>query len=337
MVISNKVSLVLIGIIGFVVLYAAWPKHPLLSEYELESEEFTRFLSTYSKSYQNSDLQNRFQIFTDNIRTIRRFNTFTSDFKLAANKFADLSPAEFKEMFTQPIEKPLGIKSTQLNSVSINPVAFDWRDEGAVTDVMNQGPVCKSSWAIAVVGAIEGARVAQALLPLEDLSVQQILDCVTNAGDHGCAGGLVDDAYTYVQTNALTSDVNYPYTGLNGTCVPPLANQTITNITKFIDVISQDSSTLITALASQPVAAAVEANNYVWQFYYSGVITGFCGSDIDHYVLLVGYNQTASTPYYTAKNSWGQDWGESGYVRIMIFGGSGICGVQTLPSYPIVT
>ena len=60
-----------------------------------------------------------------------------------------------------------------------------------------------------------------------------------------------------------------------------------------------------------------------------------CGTNLDHGVLVVGYDTTGSSPYWKVKNSWGSTWGESGYIRLgMATSGSGICGMYTEPSYP---
>ena len=48
--------------------------------------------------------------------------------------------------------------------------------------------------------------------------------------------------------------------------------------------------------------------------------------NLDHAVLLVGYG-VDSVPYWTVKNSWGEDWGEGGYFRIVR--GTGACGLNT--------
>jgi C1A family cysteine protease len=67
--------------------------------------------------------------------------------------------------------------------------------------------------------------------------------------------------------------------------------------------------------------------------YTSGVITSAsCGTNLDHGVLAVGYDQT--NKFYIVKNSWGASWGEQGYVRIGIASGKGICGIQQMDSYP---
>lgn len=71
--------------------------------------------------------------------------------------------------------------------------------------------------------------------------------------------------------------------------------------------------------------------------YTSGIITKNCGDKLDHGVLAVGYGIENDVEYYIVKNSWGPSWGESGYVRIGVATGAGICGIQSgPPSYPSV-
>lgn len=81
----------------------------------------------------------------------------------------------------------------------------------------------------------------------------------------------------------------------------------------------------------------IDAGNYAFQHYFNGIITdaSTCGTNLDHAVLAVGYGVDNGQAYYLVKNSWGADWGETGYVRIGMNGdGPGICGIQMLSLYP---
>jgi C1A family cysteine protease len=63
--------------------------------------------------------------------------------------------------------------------------------------------------------------------------------------------------------------------------------------------------------------------------YKSGIISSTdCGSTVDHLVLLVGYgyDSTLGKKYWIIKNTWGPDWGESGYVRVLK-STANICGI----------
>lgn len=52
--------------------------------------------------------------------------------------------------------------------------------------------------------------------------------------------------------------------------------------------------------------------------------------------MVVGWGTSGTTEYWLLRNSWGKTWGESGYMRVQINAGNGICGVQMFPLYPNV-
>jgi len=224
-------------------------------------------------------------------------------------------------------------------NVSSLPTSVDWSTVGAVTPVKDQGQ-CGSCWAFSSTGAVEGAWFLKKKL-LANLSEQQLVDCSTTEGNQGCNGGLMDYAFQYVIANkGLTTDSAYPYTATGpNTCVAtglPVA----ATIVGFKDVPTNSQSALMTAVAQQPVAVAIEADQDTFQFYASGVLTKACGTNLDHGVLLVGYGTLDGLDYYKVKNSWGQDWGIDGYVLLgrgaQYNGAQGQCGIQMDPSYPVV-
>lgn len=65
------------------------------------------------------------------------------------------------------------------------------------------------------------------------------------------------------------------------------------------------------------LSVAIEAENSNFRAYSGGVITSGCGTNLDHGVTVVGYGTDDSgQDYFIVKNSWGEAWGEEGYVRI---------------------
>ena len=75
----------------------------------------------------------------------------------------------------------------------------------------------------------------------------------------------------------------------------------------------------------------------------------FSSGIVNHNVLIVGYNTLAPVPYWLIRNSWGPDWGDSGYMKLAINAaddpsgqsfvepGAGVCGIYTTPAlYPVL-
>ena len=86
------------------------------------------------------------------------------------------------------------------------------------------------------------------------------------------------------------------------------------------------------ALAKQPLAVSIEADQKVFQYYSSGVMDdASCGTYLDHAVLTVGWGNEGGQDYWLVKNSWNTTWGDQGYIKLAIVEGEGICGVQMEP------
>jgi len=82
-------------------------------------------------------------------------------------------------------------------------------------------------------------------------------------------------------------------------------------------------SGLESALQGSPASVTVSADDK-FQHYKSGVLSGSAVCTLNHAVLAVGYDGKS----WKIKNSWGPNWGESGYLRIQAgVGGCGAYGI----------
>lgn len=196
------------------------------------------------------------------------------------------------------------------------PPAWDWREHGAVTPVKNQGQ-CGSCWAFSAVGNIEG-QWAISGHQLTSLSAQQLTSCDTV--DMGCNGGIMEQAYDWLLVNnsgVVYTEASYPY--VSGDANVPACGANVTpvpgaKINGFVSLAEDEELIEAWLAANGPLAIAVDAT--VWSFYTGGVLPFCLPFQLNHGVLLVGYNNSAETPYWIIKNSWGTAWGENGFIRI---------------------
>ena len=197
----------------------------------------------------------------------------------------------------------------RLGACTATATQFNWADQGCVTPVRDQDS-CGSCWAFGTHGAFEGS-FAVINHGLVDTSEQQTLDC-SNAGT--CAGGWW--AFQYLINTGSTDEVDYPYTGVRGTCRTNVASVYKATAWGYVDPNTQIPSVdaLKRALCSYgPLGVAVAATS-AFQAYKSGVFNERSSAGINHAVTLVGWDDTKGA--WRIKNSWGTGWGESGFMWI---------------------
>jgi len=292
---------------------------------------FTKWAQTHKKVYHHDDFFNRYNVFRANLDLIRAHNAGNSSFTLGMNDMGDLTAEEYKKFLGYVSRDRFPHTSTKVPSTPSNADAqVDWRQKNAVTPVKNQAQ-CGSCWAFSATGSIEGAHAIKTGT-LVSVSEQQLVDCSGPQGDMGCNGGLMDNAFKFVQANGgICAEADYAYTAQTGICQTTC--KSVVSITGFNDVAQNDENALLAAVEQNPVSVAVEADQQVFQFYSSGIIDdASCGTQLDHGVLAVGAGSENGTPYWIVKNSWGGSWGESGYLRIVR--NKNMCGIAMDPSYP---
>lgn len=212
------------------------------------------------------------------------------------------------------------------------PAEKSWKHLASAQFVHNQGG-CGSCWAIASVTMLEAHTEIHSVR--RSFSAQQLVSCVPNprecGGQGGCRGATAELAMDWVMNNGCAEEFEVPYSGSQSECD--------TTHIKTAQILANASSSgalswgmkswerlpenqylpLMRAVVEYgPVAVSVAAN--AWHTYGYGIFDS-CSPDaiIDHAVVLDGYGevQSTGTKYWLIQNSWGQGWGEQGFIRML--------------------
>lgn len=213
-----------------------------------------------------------------------------------------------------------------------------------VSAVRNQGS-CGSCYAFAFVSLLEFQYAVQ-FKSNGDLSEQQIVDCSTR--DYGCNGGYFTTTFSYLQTNLWQekSETTYPYKAKASRCAyssagtgarfPTLVYKSVTanNAAAMQQALVSYGPLWVSVFVGDQTYRTISSNFNAYQkgiFQPSGCPTSL--SSTNHAVVIVGYGVDATTniPYWKVRNSWGPNWGESGYFRIRR--GVNMCGIESGPFY----
>jgi len=329
----------------FSIFYSVFSQYSLRGSIEdnLHWKEFTNFQERFNKKYPSlKELEHRFIVFKENYLNILNHNSdIYQNYTLGVNQFTDLSPDEFKNIYlgsyTSRLES-FGCKTFPSSDISI-PDSFDWRIEGVVNPVRDQGQ-CGSCWAFATTANAESVWAISSG-DLLDLSEEFLVDCASGVGyyNKGCNGGNPDSAFKYMINQGQCTELSYPYkAGLTknaGTC--QTCSPAPVQFSSCSDIKPNDQISLKIAVSQQPVVIAIEADTKIFQSYSSGVIDSVsCGTNLDHAVEIVGYGEENGKKYWIVRNSWSTSWGQDGYVLIERSESTndiGICGIAAQPSF----
>lgn len=299
----------------------------------------------------------REKIFNTRLADIKRHNgDLSKTWKRGVNQFSDFTQEEWASYnrAAPNYEPTLKGFETRLMEPAKNkgdlPAFVDYRDRTnppILTGIKNQGS-CGSCWAHSATESMESffaLRFGQ--LPV--LSVQQITSCTLSM--NGCGGGSYVAAWEAVQQfGGLNEEWTYPYTDFFAPEMAWKYTSKCQNITKKFPVINTGSSSFtftwwpkanvtgwtrvprnnaqaaMEALALHgPLATSVASDT--WGDYESGVLQNNYSSwqsnvswqQINHDVQMVGYgfDFDLNVNYWIIRNSWGTNYGEQGYIRLL--------------------
>jgi len=239
-------------------------------------------------------------------------------------QIADLSnPRLALPVFGLPERQDVSIAAAGEVDPSLLPASFDWRRQGKVTAVRDQG-ACGSCWAFGAVSVLETAIQIQDGQTV-DLSEQYLVSC--NQESWGCAGGWTAHSYHLDRmppTESLAGAVlesDFPYAGRDLPCSGPYTHpyqiQSWSSIGSWDNPDVEAIKQAIYTYGSVQSAVCVGPR---FMMYRNGVFSTDESRDcwpVNHAVTLVGWDDTLGEHgVWILRNSWGTNWGDRGYMLI---------------------
>jgi C1A family cysteine protease len=204
------------------------------------------------------------------------------------------------------------------------PDFFDWRDQHGndyITPIRDQSS-CGSCWAFGAVAALEGHANAYYNNPnLDvDLSEQDLVSCYHGSGCSGAYTGQIETIFSnYYQTTGIATEDCFPYTATNDNCNNKCGNW---QDDAWKTVSFQRPELTIEAIKETLIEyGPIEVGMAVYEDFFSydgGIYIHITGRLAGHHaVTIVGFGKHDGLDYWIVKNSWGANWGEEGYFRIV--------------------
>eukprot|EP00727_Mastigamoeba_balamuthi_P012532 m51a1_g7901 hypothetical protein (457) ;mRNA; f:141100-143159 len=313
-----------------------------------DHSRFGEWARKHGKVYTADEHSHRLGIFLHNEQVVEQLNQrHQGSATFAMNHLGDLTTHEFLSLVTgsrvpadiaapsDPNETLREARRVSGRSVVAAPDSVDWRVEGAVNPVLQQGG-CGSCYAFASTAAIESSCKIQSG-QLWQLSQQDVVDCSKSTGNQGCGGGWGHNVYQWASSRGLNRAVDYPYKAQEQQCAEvPISLCRVAGWVTLPQGV--EGWKLKSAVAQQPVDITLNAAPDGFRFYKSGILQTDCPQGAGHEVLIVGYGVDNGVAYWLVRNSWGFDWGEQGYIRLARSddAGDGICGLQNFAVFPLV-
>jgi len=211
------------------------------------------------------------------------------------------------------------------------PVSYDLEALDKLSAVKDQGK-CGSCYAFATIASIESQiRVKHNVVA--NLAEQQIVDC--DRQNDGCDGGTINTVFQFAK-NGLCLENDYKYIAKETGKCRQCKGVYLSSVESFKKIPMDEESLKDAIFRYGAVVVAVDSSNL--QFYKGGIYDK-CDRSVDHAVVAVGwgYDAKLKANYWKIRNSWGSDFGENGYFRMIRSDkATSDCGIYEYAYVPIL-
>merc|ERR1712110_167992 len=348
-------------LLGLVLLAAFADAIPKYAEDVLEFDEEFEILEDLTSEEKAKEIERLKRVEDEINDENEKFKEGKAHFGEKLYEFSDLPKKDFekaKEGLNMPAARSMGMfmppeseRNTPENQAKLDamyeelvtrrnsaPSSFDSRSLGHVTVAKNQGN-CGSCAAFAAGGLHETCMAkAGASLNGLDLSEQYLVDCAYDGRSANGCNGAAPHAYPVWFANdggSSPHEVNYPYLDNS----PRLNCNSASGVAKWNSGARVSDAAYDFSCSQDKLKQLVYEKGAVLVGVYASD-DGFMGYDgrgvfdqctrgsnaQNHAVLVVGYGSDNGQDYWLVKNSWGPNWGDSGFIKIKR--GSNMCGIE---------
>jgi len=294
----------------------------------------------FNKQYTSEEEPMRYANWKKDTEEVAEHNAmYGHEFTQAVNDLSDLTEEEYKKYYLSgyiPAKEGEPKGPMYVPTEGPIPNEVDWRQQGLVTGVKNQGR-CGSCYSFSATGALEG-QWAKTQGELISMSEKQIVDCSGSYGNMGCQGGRYQSSWQYIASaGGIESEEAYPYQPQKGWCQFD-GEQVVAQCSGSQGTTPGSEDELTSAIAQVgPVSVAIDASSDSFRRYRAGVHYSYsCSSTrMNHAVLAVGYGSEDGEDYYLVKNSWSTMWGDGGYIKMARNRGNN-CGIASDAAFPLL-
>jgi cathepsin B len=210
------------------------------------------------------------------------------------------------------------------------PDRFDSREKWAqcfTSPIYNMGN-CTASWAIATASALSNRFCIGSPSDYSELmlSPQELLSCDTM--QRGCSGGDIDTAWNYLEREGLVSEICFPYQADGSVSCASKCSTEVPLKAASHCVLNNEMAIRREIFNHGPVVAPLFLVDDLLVYrggLYTEMPTATQLSDarrqrIIHAVKIIGWGNMEGKNYWLIENSWGEDWGEHGYAKVLAGG-----------------